>query len=186
MRSRIARGLLNLFGWRTAVVLPDVPKMVILAAPHTTNWDGLFAVLTIFALNLKLNLFAKHSLFRWPFGGFMRWCGMLPVDRRAAGGLVAQTTAAFAEHPGLLIGIAPEGTRTRNATWKSGFWQIARAANVPIVCAYLDYEQKICGIGPVFMPSESFEADLEKIQVFYRTVKPHSPENFATPHDGAG
>lgn len=183
VRRALARLLLRMLGWKLDVTLPNVPKMVLVAAPHTSNWDGLYAVLTIFALDLRISLFAKHTLFRWPLAGFSRWIGFLPIDRRAAGGMVAQTRAAFAEREQLIIGLAAEGTRKRMVEWKSGFWQIARAAQVPIVCAYLDYGRKTCGIGPVFLPTEDYAADLRRIQAFYRTITPHTPDNFATQDD---
>lgn len=181
IRRALARLLLRALGWKLDVTLPDVPKMVVIAAPHTSNWDGWYAVLTIFALDLRIALFAKHTLFRWPFGPLARWMNFLPVDRRAAGGMVAQTQAAFAQRKQLVVGIAAEGTRQRVEQWKSGFWQIARAAQVPLVCAYLDYGRKVVGIGPVFMPSEDYAQDLARIQAFYRTITPHTPENFALP-----
>lgn len=181
IRSRLGRLALRLAGWRSEVQLPNVPKMVIVAAPHTSNWDGFYAIATVFALDLRIAIFAKHTLFRWPLlGGFFRRAGLLPVDRSAAGGLVGQTHRAFAEREQLIVCVAAEGTRRRNPNWKSGFWQIARSAQVPIVCAYLDYRRKVVGTGPVFMPSEDFAQDLALIQGFYRTITPHTPANFAT------
>ena len=182
-RRWLGKLILHSLGWQLDVKLPDVPKMVVLAAPHTSNWDFVFAVATIFALDLRMNLFAKHTLFKWPWGGFFRWAGLMPVDRRAANGVVGQTTQAFAEHPQLMIGLAPEGTRKRVVSWKSGFWQIARGAQIPIVCAYVDYRRKVVGIGTVLMPGEDFAADLATIQAFYRTITPHTPANFATASD---
>lgn len=179
-RRWLGNVVLRMYGWRLEMQLPNEPKMVVLAAPHTSNWDFVFAVATIFALDLRINLFAKHTLFRWPFGGFFRWAGLMPVDRRAANGVVGQTTEAFAQHPQLMIGLAPEGTRSRAVKWKSGFWQIAQGAQVPIVCAYLDYHRKVAGTGLVLMPSDNYDTDLAKIQAFYQTITPCRPENFAT------
>lgn len=181
LRRWLGRTILRCSGWTLEMDLPNVPKMVVLAAPHTSNWDFVFAVAAIFALNLRINLFAKHTLFRWPFGGFLRWAGLIPVDRRAANGIVGQTTAAFAQRQQLMIGLAPEGTRRRVGKWKSGFWQITKGAQVPIVCAYLDYRRKVVGSGLVLMPGSDYETDLAKILAFYRTIKPCRPENFAAP-----
>lgn len=175
----LALRLLQLFGWRLNIRLPDEPKLVILAAPHTSNWDGFYAILAMLAMNLKMGLFAKHSMFKPPFGRFLLWVGVLPINRSAPGGVVGQTVAAFKTQPKLLIGIAPEGTRSRVEKWKRGFHLIAAGAQVPIVCAYMDYKNKVVGTGLQLMPSNDYAADLEKVQAFYRTLTPKNPENFS-------
>ncbi|MEK6805146.1 MAG: lysophospholipid acyltransferase family protein [Pseudomonadota bacterium] len=175
----LARRLLRWAGWRLEVQLPDEPKMVVLAAPHTSNWDGYYAIVSMVALNLRLGLFVKHSMFRWPFRGLLNTLGAIPINRTAAGGLVGQTVQAFHDHPQLLIGLAPEGTRGRVQKWKRGFYLIALEAQVPIVCAYLDYQRRVTGIGLVLNPTGDYAADLEKIQAFYRTITPRRPENFS-------
>jgi 1-acyl-sn-glycerol-3-phosphate acyltransferase len=171
--------LLRLAGWRLDVQLPDEPKLVVIGAPHTSNWDGYYGVLAICAMGLRLNVFAKHSMFWPPLGSLLRHVGFIPLDRTAPGGVVAQTVEAFRTHPQLLIGLAPEGTRGRVEKWKRGFHLMAQGAQVPIVCAYLDYARKVVGTGLVLMPSPDYAADLERIQAFYRTITPRHPENFA-------
>ncbi len=172
-------GLLRLFGWRLEFRLPDEPKMVVLAAPHTSNWDGFFAIISLAAMNLKLGLFVKHSMFRWPLRGLLNMLGAIPINRNAAGGLVGQTVQAFRGQSQLLIGLAPEGTRGHAVKWKRGFYLIALEAKVPIVCAYLDYGRKVAGTGLVLWPTDDYAADLEKIQAFYRTITPKYPQNFS-------
>lgn len=175
----LALKLLHGFGWHLQMRFPDEPKMIVLAAPHTSNWDGFFAIIALIAMNLKLGLFVKHSMFRWPFSGLLNTFGAIPINRTAAGGLVGQTVQAFREQPQLLIGLAPEGTRGHAAKWKRGFYLIALEARVPIVCAYLDYQRKVAGTGLTLMPTGNYASDLEKIQAFYRTVTPKRPENFS-------
>jgi 1-acyl-sn-glycerol-3-phosphate acyltransferase len=175
----IAQHLLSLLGWRLDIHLPDEPRLVVLAAPHTSNWDGVLAVLTIFALELRLGLFVKHSAFETRLiGGILRKAGAIAIDRRAPGGVIGQTVDAFKARPELLIGLAPEGTRKRVDKWKRGFHLIAMEAQVPIICAYMDYRRKVIGTGLLLERTGSYEQDLEKIQTFYRTITPRLPENF--------
>lgn len=177
---RCAIALLDLLGWRLDVHLPDAPHQVVLAAPHTSNWDGVLAIWATLALQLRMGLFVKHTAFQHRIvGPILRKVGALPIDRTAPGGMVAQTVAAFRAQPALVIGIAPEGTRRRVEKWKRGFYLIANEAKVPIVCAYIDYRTKVVGTGLVLQPTGNYAADLEKIQAFYRTITPKVPANFS-------
>lgn len=185
LRQKLGAAILRSHGWRLDVQLPDEPKLVVLAAPHTSNWDFVFLLAGIFALDLRMSLLAKSSLFVGPFGPMMRAAGALPVDRSSAKGMVTQIADTFAANEQLLLGITPEGTRKRVVHWKSGFWQIARTANVPMACCYIDYATRTVGIGPVLMAGEDFDRDLAVIQAFFRTVTPHTPANFATAQDDA-
>jgi 1-acyl-sn-glycerol-3-phosphate acyltransferase len=171
--------LLALLGWRLQIRLPDEPKLVILAAPHTSNWDGVLAVLTVLALELRIGLFVKHTAFHNAFiGGILRRAGAIPIDRGAPGGVISQTVDAFRTRPALVIGLAPEGTRKRVEKWKRGFYLIAQEARVPIVCAYLDYSRKVVGSGLQLSACGDYARDLEAIQAFYRTIAPRRPGNF--------
>ena len=175
----LGRAVLRLYGWKLEVVLPDRPQMVVIAAPHTSNWDFVFGLAAILALQIRLHWFGKHTIFRAPFRGLLIKLGGIPIDRGAAGGVVQQTTQQFARKPKLIIGLAPEGTRSLAPKWKSGFYQIAFAAKVPILIAYLDYRRKVIGLGPLIEPSGNYTADLRTIQAFYRGITPRKPENFA-------
>ena len=176
----LAQRVLALLGWTLEVHLPDEPRFVLLAAPHTSNWDGVFAVLAILALELRIGLFVKHTAFEnRVIGPILRRVGAIPIDRRAPGGLVGQTVDAFKTRPELVIGLAPEGTRKRVDKWKRGFHLIANEARVPIVCAYLDYRRKVIGTGLRLAASADYAGDLEAIQAFYRTIAPKRPENFS-------
>ena len=172
--------LLDLLGWRLDIRLPDEPRLVVLAAPHTSNWDGVLAVLTVLAAELRIGLFVKHTAFNSRVvGGILRRAGAIPIDRRAPGGVIAQTVDAFRTLPQLLIGIAPEGTRKLAPKWKRGFYLIAQEAGVPMVCAYLDYANKVVGTGLQMRTTGDYATDLERIQAFYRTIVPKRPENFS-------
>lgn len=175
----IARGLLKVLGWRIEARFPDLPKLVIVGAPHTSNWDGVVGVAAIVALGLRINWFAKDSLFRWPFRGILLWLGGVPIRRHKARGIVEQTADIFRESEKMYIVLAPEGTRSRAPTWKTGFHRIARAADAPILLAYVDYRRKVVGTGPLIQSTDDYAADLQVIQDFYRDKTPRHPERFA-------
>ena len=167
---------LRLFGWRVEGQMPLAPKAVLIAAPHTSNWDLPFMLATAYVLGIRPSWLGKRELFRWPFGGFMRWLGGVPVDRRAAQNLVQQAVERFAASARLLLVVPPSGTRRRATHWKSGFYHIARGARVPIVCTFLDYRRKVGGIGPVVRPVGDVRADMGTIRAFYAGIVGRYPE----------
>lgn len=174
----LARLVLWLAGWQIDVRLPALPKAVLIGAPHTSNWDFVFGISAVFLSELDIRFYAKHQLFRGPLGWLLRWFGGRPVDRGAAASVVEQTQEFFAQSDSLYMTLAPEGTRARVDKWKSGFWRMAVAAQVPIVCGYIDYQEKKVGIGPIITPSNNYEADLEKILDYYASISAAHPENF--------
>src|SRR5690349_18985366 len=125
----LGRSMLRVLGWRVEGEVPDVPKAVMVAAPHTSNWDGAITLATALALRLHLHWMGKESLFRWPFRRLMLWMGGIPVRRGTKGGLVQSTAGVFAQQEKFLLVVSPEGTRSATREWKSGFYQIALAAN---------------------------------------------------------
>lgn len=181
--NALTRGLgwlvLRLLGWRLDVHLPDEPKVVIAAAPHTSNWDGLVGISAILALGIRINWFAKDTLFRWPFRGLLMALGGVPIRRNAPGGVVEQTARIFATRERVYVGMTPEGTRSRAPEWKSGFYRIAMATGAPILLAYIDYGRRQIGTGPLIRPSGDYAADLETIQAYFRAVTPRHRERFA-------
>jgi 1-acyl-sn-glycerol-3-phosphate acyltransferase len=179
----LGKAILRLSGWRLELNLPDTPKFIIIAAPHTSNWDFVYGMAAILALDLDIHWYAKHTLFQGVWGGFFRALGGLPVDRSAAGQLVAQTTRIFAEHEQLIIALAPEGTRRHVPKWKRGFYHMARAAGVPVVTACLDYGRRVCGTGPVFVPTGDWDADMAPVFAYYRSVRARRPELFGMDSD---
>ena len=171
---------LKLAGWKVEGALPDsARKSVLIAAPHTSNWDLPYTLMVGFALRLNLYWMGKASLFGPPFGALMRWLGGIAVDRSKANNLVAASALALREADGpLQLVVPPEGTRGRTRHWKTGFYFIALEAKVPIVLAYMDYERKVSGLGPAFYPSGDLEADMVHIKAFYAPFKGKNPDQF--------
>ena len=164
---------MSALGWQFVGDVPDVPKMVVIGAPHTSNWDFFLFLGTLHHLRLKVAFLGKHTLFRWPFGLLFRRLGGIPVDRSRAGGVVGQVKRAFDDADEMILVLAPEGTRKAAPRWKSGFLEIATAAEVPIVLAGVDYENKTVTIGPHFDP-ESLGL-MDSIRHFYSDKTGHHP-----------
>lgn len=171
--------ILRMTGWRLEGEPPTEPHVVLLAVPHTSNWDGLYMVCMASIGRLPIRWMGKRSLFRGAKGWFMRRLGGLPVDREAPGGLVAQMVEAFAARERMALVIPPEGTRSRRDTWKSGFYHIARGANVPVTLTFLDYARKRGGFGPTFHLTGDVAADMDKIRAFYADVTARYPERMS-------
>jgi 1-acyl-sn-glycerol-3-phosphate acyltransferase len=163
----IGRFLLWAMGWRVVGELPNREKMVAIVAPHTSNWDWVIGTLVTFAIQLRANYFAKHTLFKGPLGWFVRWRGGIPIDRTATQGVVEQMIDAFSTRDHLFLGLAPEGTRKQVHRWKTGFYRIALGAGVPIALSYFDYPRKEFGFGPAIQPTGDMDADFARIQEFY-------------------
>lgn len=177
----LGRLLLRLFGWRAVGDPPDATHFIVAAAPHTSNLDGLLFLITTFAVGLDLHWIGKHTLFDGFFGGMLRWMGGIGIDRRQPGGMVEQVAEQFRRRPGLVLVIAPEGTRARTDQWKSGFYRMAQAADVPIVLGFMDYASRRIGFGPSLTVSGDFDADLQRMAAFYRHAAPRRPERFSLP-----
>jgi len=167
---------MKLFGWKVEGSLPDIPQMVITAAPHTSNWDFLYMMGAAFTLRAKFSWMGKDNLFKGPFGFVMRWLGGLPVNRRVRTNLVAQVIEHFHGNKKLILVIPPEGTRKKTDHWHTGFYYIAREAEVPLVLAYIDYKSKTVGIGPTIYPSGDIQADIKIIKPFYSQFTGKHPE----------
>lgn len=174
------RRMLRLLGWRVEGELsPRAMRCVVVAAPHTSNWDFPYTLMGAFALGMHIRWLGKASLFRAPFGGLMRWLGGIPVDRSRAGNLVASSAAALRAAPGpLQLVVAPEGTRSRAREWKTGFHRIAREAGLPIQLSYLDWGQRCCGLGPLVDPGDDIDADIARIRAFYAPFKGRNADQF--------
>ena len=177
MLSGICAWILRRFGWTLVLDFPDVDKYVIIAAPHTSNWDFFWGILAVWVLRLEVSWIGKHTIFRWPFGGFFRWLGGIPVDRGKNRDVICTIAALFEDSEKLVIALAPEGTRSKTDHWKTGFYHIARAAGVPIAMAYFDFPNKQIGVGGTFYTSDDSEHDLETIRAFYRHRRGKNPEN---------
>ncbi len=172
----VGRWLLRRLGWRFDGALPDVAKAVLIVAPHTSNWDFVVGVGAMLGLGLRIAWLGKHTLFRGPLGGAMRWLGGMPVDRAKAGGIVEQTVAAFARHERFLLGLAPEGTRSKVARWRRGFYHIALGAGVPIVPVAFDYARRAIVVGAPLRASGRWDDDARALAEFYRAAVGKNPE----------
>ncbi len=176
----LSLAFLKLNGWRIEGALPATSrKAVLIAAPHTSNWDLPYTLMCAFALRLHIRWMGKASIFRFPFGALMRWLGGIPVDRSKANNLVAASAEAIRSAQGpLQLVVPPEGTRGRTRHWKTGFYFIAQQAGVPIVLAFMDYERKVAGLGPEFVPTGDVERDMAEIKRFYAGVKGRNAGQF--------
>lgn len=175
LSQRLAHIIMRLIGWRTHVLRQRTSRYVLIGAPHTSNWDFGLMLLLMAAEQLPIRFLGKDTLFRGPLGPLMRSLGGIPVNRRERTNLVDQVAAIFEEYEELVIGIAPEGTRRKGPHWKTGFYYIAMQAKVPIAMAYLDYGNKIVGVGPSFTPSGDLKADFEIIREFYTGIVGKNP-----------
>ena len=168
-----------LTGWRFEGTVPDVPKMVLIVAPHTSNWDFVVGLQAKLALRMACTFVGKHTLFRWPLGVFMRWLGGIPVNRKAAAGFVSEVVAALRAAAQMTVVIAPEGTRRRVEQWKSGFYRIAVEGGVPILPVGFDYPRRVVFFAPLFHPTGDYEKDLPLLRSHYRAEMGLRPENYA-------
>jgi 1-acyl-sn-glycerol-3-phosphate acyltransferase len=168
--------VLKIFGWRRAGVVPDAPKFVMIAAPHTSNWDFPVGLAIILAFKVKMYWLGKEPIFKWPFGTFFKWLGGIPVNRSKSGDVVSQTIQTIKEHERIVMVVAPEGTRKKVNHWKTGFYYIAMGANVPLAMGFIDYLRKEGGFGPTLMPTGNIEADMEKIRAFYQNITAKIPD----------
>lgn len=178
----LARVLLRLMGWRLEGTIPDLPKMVVIGAPHTTNMDGVIGLGTLMALGLRAGTMIKDSAFNGVMGVLLRWLGAIPINRRSAKGVVEQSVDAFNDNEKFLLLIAPEGTRSNATEWKRGYYHIALGAKAPILPAACNYRKKIITFGPTVMPSGDYPADLKRLLEFYRDYgSPRHPERMSKP-----
>jgi len=176
--GKISEIILGLAGWKIKGEKPKEKKYVILAAPHTSNWDFPLARLTNSKLNINLKLLMKESWFFFPLKYLLQWLGAVPIDRSKSGTIIENVVEMFNINDEFVFTIAPEGTRSYVESWKTGFYTIAVKANVPILLAYIDYNKKESGIGPMVYPSGDIQKDFEEIMKFYRTIHPLFPEKF--------
>lgn len=180
LSQRLCQQLLRAAGWQIAP-FPDEPRAIVVGGPHTSNWDGVIGLAGKTAIGIDAHLMIKDSLFKEPLGGLLRRFGAIPIDRSRHAGVVEQTVEQFARHDSLYIVVTPEGTRSRAAKWKTGFWHIARQAGVPIVVAVADYQQRRIFFPAVMTPSEDREADFQQLYAYFASVTPRRPEKLSAP-----
>lgn len=178
MKKRLARWLLHVTGWELIGNRPASKSYVLIAAPHTSNWDFPLMLLFAAAFDIKVSWMAKHSLFYPPVGWIMRSLGGIPIIRHKKGNKVAALVEEFAATPGLVLVVPTEGTRARSEYWKSGFYYIAHNAGVPIVPSFLDFGRKQGGFGPALTTTGDIPADMTYFRDFYRNMQGKEPDQF--------
>jgi len=176
--QKLGLWLLKLLGgWSISGTLPEQQKLVIAVAPHTSNQDFFIGIAAALALDLKIRFLGKHSIFVWPVKKLLLSLGGIAVDRSHPHGVVGQVVAEFNRSDSLLLGLSPEGSRKKVPQWRSGFWFIAKQANVPICLVGLDYQKKQLVFGPCFYAGENFADDLQQMRLFFQQMTAKYPEN---------
>lgn len=169
-------------GWRAVGEIPNIPQAVILAVPHTSNMDGVYAIPMLLGLNLDIKLLGKKELFKLPvLSHFLKWAGVIPIDRDKKGSVLQGSIDKFKTGQPLFLGLAPEGTRGYTENWKTGFYYLAVGAGVPIIPVAMDYKTKEIRFMNPFYPTGDIDADLPKIYEYYQGVVPKRPENLSKP-----
>lgn len=173
----LARIVFWFLGWKVVFKkTEEVHKFVMIAAPHTSNWDLLYARAGFYLMEIPVKYTVKKELFFFPLGLILKALGGIPIDRKSKGNMVDKMAALYDEYENFAIMITPEGTRSYSPEWKKGFYYIAQKAQVPIALGYLDYAKKEAGVGPLITPSGNYEKDLEEIKSFYRNITAKYPE----------
>ena len=177
--SRVLEWLIVRFylamGWKSVAIRPIPRKAVIIAAPHTSNWDFIYYIGLTRDLGIETSFMAKRQLFRWPLGRFMREMGGVEVNREKGGNYVQSMIDEFNRRDDFLLTIAPEGTRKSVGQWKTGFYHIAVGAQVPLIVGMMDYAKKTGGLALAFMPTGDYAADMARLEEFYRSTTPKHP-----------
>lgn len=184
--EKLAEKSLNLMGWELDNHWDlNVDQCVMIAAPHTSNWDALYARLALKALGVNVRLTIKDSYMKFPFGPFVRAMGGIGIDRsvkqegQARPSMVQLMSDLFKTHPKLVMLVTPEGTRSKQEQWKTGFYHVAMTAGVPIALAYMDYAKKKTGVGKIVYPTGDYEKDMVEIMSFYAEINAKFPEKFS-------
>ncbi len=184
--EKLAEQSLGLMGWEIDNHWDlDIDQCVMIAAPHTSNWDALYARLALKALGVNVRLTIKDSYMKFPFGPFVRAMGGIGIDRsvkqqdQQRPSMVQLMSDLFKTHPKLVMLVTPEGTRAKQEQWKTGFYHVAVAAGVPIALAYMDYAKKKTGVGKIVYPSGDYEKDMTEIMAFYENIHAKFPEKFS-------
>ena len=176
--SRFSRFSGALLGWSIEGEFPNYPKMMLAAAPHTSNWDFLMFLYAILSKRVQPNVMGKHTLFWWPLSAIMRFLGVVPIDRTQKGGVVEQGIKYFKSVDKTIILVTPEGTRSYRKEWKSGFYHIAWGAKVPLILCKVNFHTRTIFIGEEFTMTGDYDKDIVGIREYYKDCVPLKPENF--------
>lgn len=172
---RLALILFKFAGWKAEGQKPDIPKYIVIAAPHTSNWDFFYAICLALIFRMKPLFMMKDAWFFWPLGPVFRWLGAIPIDRSKSNSVVDRSIAVFEQRRELALVVPPSGTRKRVTHWRSGFYHIANGANVPILMGFLDYGRRVGGLGRLMRPTGNIDRDMREIRDFYRDIRGKFP-----------
>jgi 1-acyl-sn-glycerol-3-phosphate acyltransferase len=167
----IGRSVLRVGGWQVAGEWPDLSRMVVIAAPHSSAWDAIWGIAAKVAMGVKIDFMAKAELFTGPLGWALRLFGGMPVNRSAAKGIIEQVATGIRAADRMWFVLAPEGTRRKVTQWKPGFWKIAKAADVPVFCVWFDYPEKTIGLGPLVALTGDCDGDIARIRETFRPYR---------------
>ncbi len=177
MLNVISKLYIRLAGWKIdGSIPPEIKKCVLVAVPHTSNYDFPIAIAILRIMKVKIKYLIKQEWLKFPIGWFFKYTGAIPVDRGKNNNLIAAIIDIINNSDEIVIVIPPEGTRKLTRKWKMGFYYVALGANVPIVLSYLDYEKKVGGFGPVIYPTGDLDQDMHQIRDFYKDKVPRHPE----------
>ncbi len=174
----IGRTILRISGWKLEGEIPNIRKAVFIGAPHTSNWDFPIAITTLFAIGLRLSWMGKHTFVNGPLKPLWHFMDGIPIDRRASHGVVGEMVEQFQSREQLILGLAPEGTRSKVERWKMGFYYIAREASVPIVPIVLDYGRKQIAIGQPIAAVHDINIVKAQLSEFYKGAIGRHPQNY--------
>ena len=175
--QKLATKLLTLMNWQVLGEIPNKKKFILAVAPHTSNWDFVVAVLVMLRLRLRVTFLGKESIFVGPFGVLLRKLGGMPIERSTAHGVVSHLVDAFEHSETMVLGLSPEGTRSKTVRWKTGFLIIAQRANVPIVPVSLDFSKKQVTFLPAQSVIDDIDKELEQFQKLFKGVCAKNPQS---------
>lgn len=179
MKVKLSKLILKMFGWKLIGEIPTEKKAVVIAAPHTSNWDFVWGKLAFVAYGINTTILMKKEFFFFPLGAIFRFLGVMPIDRSKKSNLTDQLAEEFVKRDTLYLSLSPEGTRSRRPVWKRGFYFIALKAKVPILLGDLNYEDKTLSFLDTFYPTGNVEADMAYIKGKYKNAKPKYPDLFS-------
>ena len=174
----LARLAMRLTGWRFEGSFPDLAQFVVIVAPHTSNWDFFVGVMAMFAAGFRGTFLGKHTLFRWPVGIVMRWLGGVPVNRGSPSNVVDQVVAYFRTRPAMMLALSPEGTRRKLPAWRTGFYNIAKGAGVPIMPVAFDYSRRRIVLFPPMQPTDDQQDDFARLGAHFNAQMAYRPSQY--------
>tara|TARA_B100000900_G_C20560058_1_gene708501 strand:+ start:262 stop:864 length:603 start_codon:yes stop_codon:yes gene_type:complete len=176
--SFVGTTLLSLTGWRVKGEIPDRQKLLVILAPHTSNWDFVYGMALVLSLRIKIYWLGKHTIFKKGFRRLLKSLGGIPVNRSDSKNIIKEVTEMANVEGGFLLGLSPEGTRKRVENWKSGFLRMAKSMDCPILLASIDYPTKVISFSDMFYPTGDNQRDIEYLKEYYKKFIGKIPEYF--------